>query len=102
MSRPAGPRRRRGRPPGFAQTPPEIDLSLIYLAALLAVAASILALAFDAVVSVSRKPQWHLAPERLVLVETIDRRTQQLPFVGTDRRQGTAAADTAGSQRRTG
>jgi hypothetical protein len=82
----------------------EIALSLIYLAALVAVAATILILSLDAVVSVSRKPVWHAPATRLTLVETVDRRTQQLPFVGVDRRRSKSAADgaSADAERRAG
>ena len=77
-------------------------MSLIYLAALVAVAGTILALALDAVVSVSRKPSWQVATGRLALVETVDRRSHQLPFVGVDRRRGEDAAEAPESERKTG
>ena len=62
-------------------------MSAVYLAALVAVGLSILWLLIDAVLSVSRKPRWEVQTFRsLTLVKTTDRRTQDLPFVGDDRR----------------
>ncbi|HET9208269.1 MAG TPA: hypothetical protein VFO28_18660 [Burkholderiaceae bacterium] len=62
-------------------------MSAVYLVALVGVGVSILWLAIDAVISVSRKPQWEtLAPRTLTLVKTEERRTQPMPFVGADRR----------------
>jgi len=70
-------------------------LSYIYLVALGAVGATILAMVFDAVLSVSRKPKWESIERPLSLVAVTERRTQSLPFVGTDRRRAAdnAAAD---------
>lgn len=48
----------------------------------------------DAVISVSRRPTWSRVKVSLQLVDTIDRRQMQLPFVGVDRRLiGTAATE---------
>jgi hypothetical protein len=66
----------------------EDNVSAVYLVALLGVAVSILWLAIDAVISVSRKPRWEtFAPRTLMLVHTEERRTQSMPFVGADRRR---------------
>ena len=63
-------------------------MSIVYLVALAAVCVILLAVMADAVRAVSRKPVWHSAQmPRLQQVETVDRRTQTLPFVGTERRQ---------------
>ena len=68
-------------------------MSAVYLLALLGVSVSILWLLVDAVMSVSRKPRWETQVFRsLTLVATEDRRKQDLPFVGADRRQASAAA----------
>lgn len=62
-------------------------MSAVYLAALVAVGISILWLLVDAVLSVSRKPRWEVQTFRsLTLVHSTDRRMQDLPFVGADRR----------------
>ena len=63
-------------------------MSLFYVVALAGVAFVLLALVGEAVWSVSRKPRWGEARARLVVVETVDRRKQQLPFVGVERRRG--------------
>ena len=66
----------------------EDNVSAVYLVALVGVAVSILWLAIDAVISVSRKPRWEtFAPRTLMLVHTEERRTQAMPFVGVDRRK---------------
>lgn len=90
-------------------------MSILYLIALAGVALALLALSYEAVVSVSRKPHWmrpaaasavtagkepHAPSEAtppLQLVESADRRTMELPFVGQDRRAvaQTARAETA-------
>jgi len=63
-------------------------VSAVYLVALVGVGVSILWLAVDAVISVSRKPRWEtFAPRSLTLVRTEERRTQSMPFVGADRRK---------------
>jgi len=66
-------------------------LSLVYLVALIAVSAALLAGLAEAVWSVSREPIWGQAARVLTLVPTSDRRTQDLPFVGVERRR--AAVD---------
>ena len=66
----------------------EDNVSAVYLVALVGVAVSMLWLAIDAVISVSRKPRWEaFAPRTLVLVHTDERRTQSMPFVGAERRK---------------
>jgi len=66
-------------------------LSLVYLVALIAVSATLLAALAEAVWSVSRKPVWGQPANVLTLVRTVERRTQDLPFVGAERRR--AAVD---------
>jgi hypothetical protein len=61
-------------------------LSIVYLVALAAFCVVFLGVLYEAVVSVSRKPVWHSHMPRLALVDTEDRRRQQVPFVGQDRR----------------
>jgi hypothetical protein len=68
----------------------ETTVSAVYLVALVGVGVSILWLALDAVISVSRKPRWEtFAPRTLTLVQTPERRTQSMPFVGAERRNTT-------------
>jgi len=67
-------------------------MAAIYLASMVLVAIAILAVCVQAVVDVSRKPAWAKPVEqRLTMVVTEDRRKQQLPFVGQDRRQHQAS-----------
>jgi len=70
-------------------------LSLIYLVALIGVCVVLVAGLADAVWSVSRKRSWGQPTAReLTLVTTVERRTQNLPFVGRDRRRAAAAPQT--------
>jgi hypothetical protein len=63
-------------------------VSVVYFAALVGVGVSILWLAIDAVIAVSRKPRWEtFAPRTLKLVHIEERRTQSMPFIGADRRK---------------
>lgn len=62
-------------------------MSIVYLVALAAVVVVFFGVFLDAVISVSRKPVWPHSDHKLSLVETVDRREQQLPFVGQERRQ---------------
>lgn len=59
----------------------------MYLMALIAMAVALLAWIGEAVWSVSRKPAWDKPVRDLTLVTTVDRRQQNLPFVGRDRRR---------------
>ena len=84
-------------------------MSIVYLIALTAVFGMILAAMAEAVAAVARKPVWQAARvPSLQLVETVDRRTQSLPFVGAERRLAEggaeleAAADTAQPLRKAG
>jgi hypothetical protein len=61
-------------------------LSTLYLCALAGVCAILLGVLLEAIVAVSRKPVWTAPRRSLTLVPPLDRRTQQLPFVGVDRR----------------
>ncbi len=67
-------------------------MSYFYLFAMAGVALVLLTLIAEAIWSVSRKPRWGEGRVRLSIVETIDRRTQQLPFVGAERRRTTESA----------
>jgi hypothetical protein len=68
--------------------PTEITLSTLYLIALGAVSVAILGALVDAVLSVSRPKNWTVRRTILTAVDTTDRRVQDLPIVGRDRRQG--------------
>jgi hypothetical protein len=71
----------------------ERTLSAVYLVALVGVGVSILWVLVDAVMSVSRKPNWEKQVFRsLTLMPTEDRRKQDLPFVGAERRKSRAAS----------
>jgi hypothetical protein len=74
-------------------------VSFIYLIALVAVGAIIVCATVEAVLAATRKPCWEL-PRRPALgaVETVDRRRQDLPFVGQERRRDRIAARDAGRQ----
>jgi len=78
----------------------ERTLSAVYLFALVGVAVSILWVLVDAVMSVSRKPHWETQVFRsITLVPTEDRRKQNLPFVGVDRRKARAAQASAADRK---
>lgn len=63
-------------------------MATLYIALLALVAIAILTIAISAVVDVSRRPNWAAGEQRfLAVVETTDRRTEPLPFVGQDRRK---------------
>ena len=70
----------------------EKALSQIYLVALIMVALALLAGLADAIWSVSRRPTWGVPAPELTLVETVERRQQNLPFVGRDRRRAAVKA----------
>ncbi len=75
-------------------------MSAVYLIALLGVGVSILWLLVEAVMSVSRKPSWETQVFRsLTLVPTEERRKEQLPFVGVNRRNEPAPAAAAGDSK---
>ncbi len=62
-------------------------MSIVYLFALAAFSVAMLCVLFEACYAVSRKPVWTQARmPSLRLVENVDRRIQDLPFVGSDRR----------------
>ncbi len=68
-------------------------MSMIYLVALVGVGIALLLATVEAVLSVSRRPKWSqpvFAKSSFHLVETVDRRQSQLPFVGKDRRDSAA------------
>ena len=62
-------------------------LSNLYLLALGGVGLVLLALVVDAVISVSRQPNWTVPHHHLMLVDKAERRTNPLPVVGTDSRE---------------
>lgn len=65
-------------------------MAALYIASMVLVTIAILATVISAVLDVSRKPVWARPVEqRLTMVVTEDRRKQQLPFVGVDRRKVT-------------
>ncbi|MGE5115060.1 MAG: hypothetical protein ACM3N6_01070 [Betaproteobacteria bacterium] len=68
-------------------------LSNLYVLTLAGVGVAVLALIWDAVISVSRKAPWEATRPDLSVVATQERRAQDLPFVGRDRRG--ADADSA-------
>jgi len=72
----------------------EKALSLIYVVALIAVALALLAGLAEAIWSVSRKPSWGEPARELTLVETVERRKQNLPFVGRERRRAAVEPQT--------
>ena len=65
---------------------PEITLTTLYAITLVGVCIVMFGMLLDAVMSVSRKPVWGQRRQALALIHVADRRTQQLPFVGTQRR----------------
>lgn len=72
-------------------------MSTLYLIALVGVGLAIVAITLESILSVSRKPSWAgpLARPRLAVVPTVDRREQDLPFVGPGRRQTDQAPEAA-------
>ena len=70
-------------------------MSIVYLVALTAVCVVFLGVLLESLVSVARKPVWPSTPHTLTLVQTLDRRDQQLPFVGHERRDAEAEAGSA-------
>lgn len=66
----------------------------IHLLSLGGLAVILILVCLDAVISASRRPTWSRAKVSLQLVDTIDRRQMQLPFVGVDRRVAGAAIET--------
>jgi hypothetical protein len=72
-------------------------MSIIFSVAVLMFSVVMFAVMLDAVISVSRKPVWVLESCKVVpllVVESIDRRDVQLPFVGVDRRKAAVAEPT--------
>jgi hypothetical protein len=61
-------------------------LSTLYLLALCGVGLLLLAAVVEALLAVSRKPDWTVRTRRLRLVHAVDRRSQAAPFVGAERR----------------
>jgi len=67
-------------------------MSIIYLVLLVGVALVISLVMAEAVASVTRRPVWEQRQAKtstLELVETKEHRSQDLPFVGADRRKTT-------------
>lgn len=61
-------------------------MSTLYLLALCGVGFMLLAAVVEALLAVSRKPDWTVKPRRLRLVQAVDRRTQAVPYLGVERR----------------
>lgn len=61
-------------------------MSTLYLITLIGVCTALLGVMIDAIVSVSRKSKWSQQRLSLHLVHSADRRVEQLPFVGAERR----------------
>jgi uncharacterized membrane protein len=71
-------------------------VSVIYLIALIAVAVILVCALCEAVVAVGRKPRWGVAQRlSLSLVDIPERRVQDLPFAGRERRKDRIAAHAA-------
>ena len=64
----------------------------IYFFALVGVTVIILAVMFDSILTVSRPAKWARYEPALMAVETVDRRTQEVPFIGSERRDAAEAA----------
>jgi hypothetical protein len=65
-------------------------MSLFFTVAIVLFSVVMLAVMIDAVVSVSRKPDWVLESRKVVplaVIDGVDRREVQLPYVGVQRRQ---------------
>ena len=74
-------------------------MDFIYLLLLAGVALAVFSALFEAIAALNRKPSWEQPAEattgaapQLELVATIDRRKQQMPYVGEDRRRSAAPA----------
>ena len=74
-------------------------VSTLYLIALAGFCIIVLAAVVEAVLAVSRRPDWSKTPQtRLHLMPTEERRTQDIPFIGAERRADGAAADDQASE----
>jgi len=62
-------------------------MSILYLATLIGVALAVLFVVAESIRDVTRKPRWHVSRVRLEVVQGLQRRHQNLPFVGADRRE---------------
>jgi hypothetical protein len=66
----------------------EIVMSIVYGVLMIGVALILFATFIETAVSLSRKPVWAAKTgPHLQVVPVVERRKQQLPFVGVDRRQ---------------
>lgn len=74
-------------------------MSTLYLLAMSSVGIAILFAVMESVLSVSRRPNWQSArfAPALAVVNTGDRRTMQLPYVGQERREAIASAPSGSS-----
>ncbi len=76
-------------------------MSTLYLLALAGVGLMLLAAVVEALLAVSRKPDWSVVkPRHLRLTQTLDRRGQVVPFIGPDRRVSQFQDLDSGEQRR--
>jgi hypothetical protein len=76
-------------------------MSVLYLFSLCGVGVAVFAALFESALAVTQQPLWAQAPgtrgagPAVRAVATVERRTQPLPFVGTDPRRTTAPQETA-------
>ena len=91
---------RRIGPPRWLTLKRGTILSTLYLLALCGVAFMLLAAVVEALLAVSRKPDWTVKTRRLHLVHAVDRRSQAVPFVGAERRGSQFQDLTSGEQHR--
>jgi hypothetical protein len=73
----------------------DYKMSILFSIAIVLFSVVMFAVMLDAVVSVSRKPIWVLESRNVVpltVIDGVDRREVQLPFVGVQRRQTAAVA----------
>ena len=68
----------------------ENTMATIYLIAMLGVGFMIVAAVIDSVVSLHKKPVWQMSKTAQETPVFVERRVQQLPFVGKDRRAQSA------------
>ena len=66
-------------------------MTIIYLLALIAATAVIVAVMLDAVIAVRRSPKWESLADHPLRAVPRDRRNLNLAFVGADRRHATIA-----------
>ncbi|MEO8081281.1 MAG: hypothetical protein ABI641_12170 [Caldimonas sp.] len=70
-------------------------MSTLYFLAFCGVCIAVLGILVDAVLRVSQTPRWVRHRPLLSIVATVDTRTQDLPFVGADRRSAVTTSTDA-------